>query len=128
MGGVFTHASWSLVGRGAPPSKLPLPMRHTKPPPSCTVPAVLKPPSCSRPSPLDDPMPQPRTIGPPQCPKSTATTAPVLGVHCETGAAVAAGAATTAAAVTAPETSAVAAARARRRRAVTRCAARGDAR
>ena len=63
-------------------------MRQMKPGPSCWVPTVWNPPSLSRSNPEVGVDPQPRTIGPPQCAKSTATTTFALVVHSPMGNAV----------------------------------------
>lgn len=86
-----------------PLRKLPLAMRHTKPGPSCTVPMVLKPTACSACRPLVGAAAQPRTVGPPQWPKSTATVTPLLAVHV---AAAAAGCVAAAVTPNPPQTSA----------------------
>src|SRR5665213_1371099 len=81
------HASSAGVGYCAPPANAPFPMRQMKPGPSWLSPTVLNPAACSNAYPLLGCNPQPRTVGPPQCEKSTATIAPVLVVQLPSGSA-----------------------------------------
>lgn len=65
-------------------------MRQMKAGPSRPVPVVVKPPVCSSSYPVVGVVSQPRSTLPPNGPKSTATMAPWVGVHCATGSALAA--------------------------------------
>ena len=81
MCGVRTHDCSVVEGYDAPPPKLALAMRQTKPGPSWAVPAVENPPSLTKVYPVVGVEPHARTIGPPQCPKSTARRTPDVGVQ-----------------------------------------------
>ncbi len=76
MDGVTTHGSSFGVGYMAPSWNAWLPIRQMSAGPSCASPAVLKPAACSSAYPDGWSIPQPRTIGPPQRAKSTATIVP----------------------------------------------------
>ncbi len=86
---MLTQGSSAGVGYWAPLPKVLLPRRQMKPGPSCWVPVVVNPALCSRFMPVVGWASQPRTTPPPQWPKSTATTAPVVAVHSSIGSAAA---------------------------------------
>ncbi len=115
-GGVAAQASSAGVGYSVPLSNWALPMRQMKPGPSCCVPVVVKPPLCSRFMPVVGLASQPRTIGPAQCPKSTATIAPCVGEQASMASAAASDGSSSPAAVPTATMTAAEAARMRVRR------------
>ena len=99
--GVSVHGSSAGRGGCVPPCMPAPPTRQITPGPSRPAPAVANPASCSRSSPVVGVASQPRTTGPPHGPKSTATIAPLVGVHASRGSALAGAEARTAPVATA---------------------------
>ncbi len=82
-GDAVTHLSCAVVGYFAPLLNSLCPSRQTNPG-NRTVPVIEKPALVRSALPVVRVVPQPRTAGPAQCEKSTATSAPLVVVHLPT--------------------------------------------